>query len=281
MERDWEILSLVVTPALEGRGYWVALLSSLLIFGIAETFHPRRRLPAVSGARWIGNCLLAFVNLALVGRMYPDIDAVIARFAPIRLVETVAALGGSAAIAVMLGIAILDLGRYMLHRLTHAVPLLWRFHAIHHSDRELDVTTSFRHHPVEYALIGAAIMALVVALGLPVASLAWYALIAVVLAPLQHANLALPGAIERVLRPFVVTGAMHALHHSVEPRQGNSNFATVLPWWDRLFGTFVDPHAKDARAVEYGVTGIDAETANSPWRLLALPLRRGAIGGPA
>src|SRR5215469_10049234 len=62
---------------------------------------------------------------------------------------------------------LLDVMRYLVHRCEHAVPFLWRFHALHHSDPDVDVTTSVRHHPVEYVLATGFYWLAALALGIP------------------------------------------------------------------------------------------------------------------
>ncbi len=145
------------------------------------------------------------------------------------------------AIQILLTFLLLDLWRYWEHRLFHRAPWLWRLHLVHHSDTQLDVTTSERHHPLE-TLVGTVIlMALVFAFGLPAAGIAFYLLVATVVSFCAHANLRLPASLDRVLRRIIVTPGTHAVHHSDLRSETDSNFGTVLTLWDRLFGSYADP----------------------------------------
>ncbi|MEP7064364.1 MAG: archaeosortase/exosortase family protein, partial [Betaproteobacteria bacterium] len=105
----------------------------------------------------------------------------------------------------------------------------------------VDITTSERHHPLDVILGTATLMALIAVLGLPAPAVGLYLLTATVVAFYSHANLRATAPLDRVLRPYVVTASVHAVHHSDFRAQTDSNFGSVFTLWDRLFGTFVDP----------------------------------------
>lgn len=134
-------------------------------------------------------------------------------------------------------LVLLDYTFYWWHRLVHVVPALWRFHVVHHTDLDLDVTTAVRFHVGEYAL-GSGFRALqVVTIGAgPLAALLFEGLV-IAAAVFHHSNVRLPLALERRLVRLLVTPRMHGIHHSTVERETNSNWSTVLPLWDRLHGT--------------------------------------------
>ncbi|MCW1403573.1 sterol desaturase family protein [Novosphingobium sp. MW5] len=145
----------------------------------------------------------------------------------------------------LLALALLVLARslasYWLHRLAHEWPWLWQVHRLHHSDREIDMTTALRSHPIE-ALIAAAMAALVVALlgAGPTETLAADALL--FSATLwHHAAIRMPRRWSAVLERVVVTPRFHRLHHSVRPDDHDRNYGDLLTVWDRMFGTFKPP----------------------------------------
>jgi len=139
---------------------------------------------------------------------------------------------------VVLALMLLDLAIYLQHRLFHAVPFLWRLHRVHHADPDYDLTTALRFHPLEIGLSLAVKCAAIVAIGAPALAVLVFEIVLNGAAMLNHANGRLPLAIDRRLRWLVVTPDMHRVHHSVIPRETNSNFGFNLPWWDRLFGTY-------------------------------------------
>lgn len=135
-------------------------------------------------------------------------------------------------------VVMLDLVAYGLHRLYHRVPLLWRFHRAHHSDLDMDATTSIRFHLGEVVLTTTLKAVAVWALG--VSPLAFLISESVTLAAglFSHANLRLPLGLEPRLRWAIVTPRMHWIHHSRRPAEHNANLGAVFSGWDRLFGSY-------------------------------------------
>jgi sterol desaturase/sphingolipid hydroxylase (fatty acid hydroxylase superfamily) len=170
----------------------------------------------------------------------------------------------------LLSLLLLDLAGYGLHRLYHRVPLLWRFHAVHHSDDQLDSTTGVRHHFVELAITLVALQGLSLLLGIPEPVFAGYGVVLVVLQFLQHANASLPPALERFLGLVTITPRMHAVHHSNDMHLANMNFGMVLNLWDRCFGTLLRGGGPDPERIVFGV-GSDRRHARSLLRLLIKP----------
>lgn len=166
-------------------------------------------------------------------------------------------------------IALMDYTLYVWHIATHRVPLLWRFHLVHHVDLDLDATTALRFHAGELALSVPWRVAQILAIGIsPEALLTWQALtLGSIL--FHHSNTRLPQPLERRLQWLVVTPQMHAVHHSVDDRQRDTNFSSGLAVWDRLHRTFCVDAAADA--VTVGVPGYVEPRAVGLRRVLELP----------
>jgi sterol desaturase/sphingolipid hydroxylase (fatty acid hydroxylase superfamily) len=144
----------------------------------------------------------------------------------------------------LVALLLLDLAIYLQHRLFHYVPVLWRFHRMHHADLDIDVTTGARFHPVEILLsLGIKLLVIVTAGVAPIAVLAFeIALNATSM--FNHSNVRIPSSAEPLLRWLVVTPEMHRVHHSIVRRETDSNFGFNFPWWDRLFKTYrAEPEA--------------------------------------
>jgi sterol desaturase/sphingolipid hydroxylase (fatty acid hydroxylase superfamily) len=194
------------------------------------------------------------------GRIAPNL-ALTALFLAVNLALAVAlaalamrpALHGTApaAWAIAGGVVVLDGAAYLVHVLLHKVPALWRLHRVHHSDREIDVTTAYRQHPLETVLRFAFAAAPALALGMPAETVALYRLLSGTNALLEHANLRVPRGLERVLGWLVVTPPMHKVHHSRAQAETDSNYSNIFSIFDRLFGTWRPP-AHDATIV-YGL----------------------------
>src|SRR5688572_22281746 len=221
--------------------YLLVFLSAAAALVLLERVRELQRQPVQIATRWTSN-----IGLLLIGNVLNAVVMPIGvyAFAQHQPPGPLTRLELPFATQVLLTFLLLDLWRYWEHRLFHRIPLLWRLHLVHHSDTEIDVTTSERHHPLEFLLGTAVMMALIAALGLPAHAVGLYLLTATVVALYSHANLRLPAGMDRRLRQFIVTPSVHAVHHSDLQRQTDSNYGSVLTVWDRLFGTYVGPESE-------------------------------------
>jgi sterol desaturase/sphingolipid hydroxylase (fatty acid hydroxylase superfamily) len=160
----------------------------------------------------------------------------------------------------IVGFLVLDLLAYILHRTLHEVPCLWRLHTLHHSDRDIDTTTSVRHHPIEALLMNGCFWFVAVVLGIPSIVVATYGLSAFVLAVATHANVKWPVWIEDTLRPVIITPDLHSIHHSIDVVESNTNFGAVFSVWDRLFGTFI---RLPSECIDDLIFGVESWTRNA------------------
>ncbi len=184
-----------------------------------------------------------------------------------------------AGLSLVAGFLLLDFLRYAVHRLEHAVPLFWRFHALHHSDPDVDVTTAVRHHPVEYVLASAVYWLAVIVLDIPAIVVLTHFLAVFGMAAIQHGNVRLPERLDRWLQPVLVTVDMHRIHHSVVFAQANSNYGAVLSIWDRLFGTYTRITRAQHDRIVFGVRELPRRDALRLSSMLLTPwlIRRAAV----
>lgn len=133
---------------------------------------------------------------------------------------------------------VLDYGNYLWHQLNHKIPYLWRYHLVHHSDPDLDITTAFRFHFGE--MIGSVFSrgAIVFLSGISPVSVLIYEVIFEAATQFHHTNFKLPIRIEKLLNVLFVTPRMHGIHHSVNQAEADSNFSVIFSFWDRLHNTF-------------------------------------------
>lgn len=143
-----------------------------------------------------------------------------------RWVETVAA------------IVLLDYTLWWWHRASHRIPFLWRFHLVHHIDRDMDASTALRFHFGELALSIPVRAAQMLLIGVePHALWLWQTILFGAIL-FHHANVRLPMAFERVLVRFIVTPRMHGIHHAQREELTNSNWSSLLTVWDLIHRTF-------------------------------------------
>ena len=141
-------------------------------------------------------------------------------------------------LAVVAAIVLLDATLWVWHVMNHRLPLLWRFHASHHADLDLDASTAVRFHFGELLLSVPYRAGQVALIGVDVGTLFLWETLLLGFTIFHHSNLRLPIAVERALRAAIVTPRLHGIHHSTVARELNSNFGTILTAWDRLLGTF-------------------------------------------
>lgn len=141
--------------------------------------------------------------------------------------------------SIIISFLILDFfGGWLVHLVQHKTQMLWRFHVIHHSDTNVDVTTGLRHHPIESALRGVFFLMGVIVSGAPVYAVMIYQTVLVLSTQFTHANINLPKWIDTPLSYLFVSPHMHKVHHHWQQPYTDSNYGAVLSIWDRLFGTY-------------------------------------------
>ena len=132
---------------------------------------------------------------------------------------------------------LLDYGNYLWHIVLHKMPLMWRFHLVHHTDLDMDITTSFRFHFGE--LIGSVFFrgAAVILIGISPVMVIIYEISFETSNQFQHSNLKIPFRLEEVLNKIFVTPRMHGIHHSMKKRETDSNYSIIFSFWDRFHCT--------------------------------------------
>lgn len=141
----------------------------------------------------------------------------------------------------LLLVALRTLAAYLFHRASHAVPLLWRFHRIHHTDRAFDLSTAFRSHPVEVLMVAPIAIAVGLVSGASVRTVIAADMLLLLVGMWEHGALTVPPWLTRTLGWVVATPEQHRVHHNRERAHHDRNFGDTLILWDRLFGTYVDP----------------------------------------
>jgi len=203
-----------------------------------EFLSPRRAPSFPRWRRWPSNLAIVALNTVLLRILLPGFALGIAIAAERNGWGLFNAIALSAWVKFVLAVILLDLAIYLQHVMFHAVPVLWRFHRMHHSDLDFDVTTGSRFHTGEIILSAGYKLALVSVLGVPAASFVVFEVALNATSMFNHSNVRLPDGLDRVLRLVLVTPDMHRVHHSVLREETNSNFGFNLSCWDRLLGTY-------------------------------------------
>jgi sterol desaturase/sphingolipid hydroxylase (fatty acid hydroxylase superfamily) len=245
---------------LRGLGFLVALSLAVLL----QRLTPHARLRGswrVNGALWL-------VNLVVLGTVCGACACTIARWAADAHVGLLNAARVAPWAAIAASVATLDLVSYCWHRANHVIPVLWRFHQVHHSDPTFTTSTGVRFHPGELLLSLPLRLTAVAVLGVPIEAVLVFEVVFAIANLVEHGDIDLPRRIEDLIGHLCITPALHRCHHTKIGPARDTNFGTIFSIWDRLFGTRADNDS--ATAIETGLPGLDEPTLP---RVFALPFQ--------
>jgi sterol desaturase/sphingolipid hydroxylase (fatty acid hydroxylase superfamily) len=273
MWHEAQVLLLALPQRVAGLS--VALLLAGLVFVAAERWFPLHPVPIAQRKNWLadvgyyylGSIIPSFVMLLVV----PLAVMLLRPLSPMPWHPWMAGLGATTAFVASAVMS--EVAYYWAHRFAHEVPLLWRFHAIHHSPAHVDWLVNTRGHPLDLSFMRAFIMVCMLVLGFGQRGAAQLAGAATLYSLWManwgffvHANIRLRlGWFEYVLS----SPAFHHWHHvKGDPALVDKNYAATMPWVDMLFGSFYLPRKEWPQ--QYG---IDDELAPGLWGQLINPLR--------
>lgn len=251
-------------------------LGLFAVFALAETLAPRRARVQPRKTRWVTNWSITIAN-TLVLRVLAVGLPLLAVGAALDATKNgwglFNTIGWPVWLEFILAVLILDFAIWLQHLITHKIPILWRLHRVHHADRDMDVTTAIRFHPIEIALSMFLKIGLVYAMGPAALAVVVFEILLNGTAMFNHANIKLPLAADRVLRLILVTPDMHRVHHSVHRSEHDSNYGFALSIWDRMFRTYIPQPNEGHDGMTVGLQWQDDRPSTLGWSL-ALPFRR-------
>jgi len=244
---------------------------SLLSLAVAEIWRPLHAGRPEPKGRIPGNIALGLIN-AGIALLLPVSTVFSAEWAAQHGVGLLNQTAPPLLLAIPATVAVRSLATYVIHRLSHRLPWLWRIHRVHHADTALDLSTGFRNHPLELLVVAPWLALATVTFGLDPVTLLAYETAAVVFSLWDHANVRLPDRADRTLRAALITPAMHHVHHSAVPAETDSNYGDVFSLWDRLFGTYRGLDDEALAAMRIGLGDDFDPGASSLAQQLKLPL---------
>jgi len=251
----------------------ILIFVGVLVLMLAwEELSPRRVRTQICWYRRLNNMLLAVLNTLLLRFLIPIAAVSMAALVAIHDFGLFNILELNSWLAGLLSFLILDFFIYFQHRLFHKYSLLWRLHRVHHSDTEFDATTGVRFHPLEMILSMCIKIVVVGLLGPPLIAVLVFEVVLSTTSLFNHGNVYIPVIIDRYLRWILVTPDMHRVHHSAKKEETNSNFGFNIPWWDRLFSTYLEQPVMGQEKFKIGLIEFrDLRFVNVMW-LLKQPL---------
>ncbi|HEY7640849.1 MAG TPA: sterol desaturase family protein [Steroidobacteraceae bacterium] len=247
------------------------VFAALALAAVVETVVPLRRQSRRLHGRLPTNLALLAITSGL-GMLLNFALAIGAGYVQAKGLGVLQIVGTGTVASFVVTLLALDGATYLVHRLLHQIPLLWRVHLVHHIDASVDATTAFRQHPLEGLIRFSFIAVPAWILGAPLAAVAIYRLLGSLNSVVEHANIRVPRWLDRLMVLIWVTPHMHKIHHSRERTQTDSNYANLFSFFDRIFGSYT-PSSRGT-SVAYGIDGYDGPEHQSLAAVLWLPFRR-------
>ncbi len=262
---------------IKGLGGLYYLLIILALTVAFERTIPWRKGLKIDLIRWLRNASMALYGTILLSAVPAIASYGAAIAAQANGAGLMNMMAMPLAIKLILSVLVLDLTAYGQHRMLHKWYVLWRMHRTHHTDPQIDASTSLRFHPFE-ALFRALIeVVVVVAIGIPPEGILLIYLVHVIANCLTHANVQMPLKVEKAMSLVFTSPRMHRLHHSADEARQATNLGTAFTFWDRMFGTFLGPeHLRDDE--RFGVEGPEAMAAETFSNMVFDPFRKPQTG---
>ena len=211
---------------------------TLAVIAFYEYKHPKRTLLISKTIRWLNNLSLVFISSILIKLLFPLAAFGVAYYMEAKSFGLLHLFELSYFIKVLIAVILLDLIIYWQHRIFHKVDFFWKFHKVHHSDMDFDLSTGIRFHPIEIIFSMLIKICFITILGAPALAVLIFEILLNSCSIFNHSNIKLPYKIDKILRYFIITPDFHRVHHSIHNDELNSNFGFSLSLWDRIFDSY-------------------------------------------
>ena len=244
----------------------------VLFFLVIELLVPYRVSTVSKVKRWINNIALTAFNSLILQLVFAGAVVRTAMYVTTHQLGVLNMVALPSWIKLLATVAFMDFMLYIWHLLNHEVPFLWRFHRVHHSDLNMDVSTATRFHIGELAMSAVIKISLVFFLGASLLGVLIFESVLVLCAQFHHSSLKVPGWLEAVFWILFVPPSMHRIHHSVVIKERNTNYGTIFSTWDRWLGTLLTDIAQ--QKIRIGVGAYQKPDKLNLHHLLAMPFTR-------
>lgn len=244
----------------------------ITIFLIWESFTPFFKPPKERKAHGVKNIIVASINALVIVILFSGITLIVSNYTEKNNFGFVHLFNLSEIQYSIIAFIIMDMWNYTWHRINHKIPFLWRFHKMHHSDPNMDATTSVRFHFGEIIISSTLRLAVILMVGIPIWVLIFYDTTLLICTIFHHSNIQLPDKVDTFIRTVIVSPNMHKVHHSRIKIETDSNYSSFLTIWDRIFGSF--RLKDDYSEINFGLDNYDREEKQSLIGLIKTPLTK-------
>jgi len=251
-------------------GVFLAIL--VLLSGL-EFLIPLAKRRLSRPTQWFTNLVIVLLDNLTLKIVFPLLAAGVAKYANDNGYGLFNIISAPYWVSFVLSLILLDLLIYTQHVMMHRIPILWRFHRMHHTELGLDATSALRFHPIEIIISMLIKMEFVLIMGIPVAAVIIFEVLLNGLALFNHSNIKLPEIIEKPLRRIIITPEIHWIHHSELPFETNSNYGFNLSLWDRLFSTYIDKPKQSYKELRQGLHEFGFKEPLNVLELLVSPFK--------
>lgn len=250
----------------------IILVAGLTLFWSIEAISPLFKRDYGVGKHALSNLFFtlttAIVNMPLAFILVKASDMVVVEDFGILQWSGIGVVG-----SLLIGLLLMDLiSAWFIHYLEHKVTWMWKFHAVHHADQNVDTTSGNRHHPGESVFRFVFTLLASIIVGAPMWLIFVYQSVSVVMTQFNHANTQLPEWLDKSISWLIVTPNMHHVHHHYRLPYSDMNYGNIFSIWDRLFNTFVKV---DNDKLVYGLdTHMDQKHSTNIWSMLKMPFEK-------
>jgi sterol desaturase/sphingolipid hydroxylase (fatty acid hydroxylase superfamily) len=228
-------------------------LGAMTLAMLWEAVMPRRELQQGMAWRWCNNFALSLISQYFATAGGAAFIIWLSHWTQLHDVGLFQSAPAPAPVVFLVLLLVSGFLNYLVHRAFHRYAWLWPIHAVHHTDVDVDVTTSYRHHPLEALISLPLISPVILLLGIPADVAIAFTLFEICATVFSHSNIRIPEALERYLRLIILTPDFHRLHHCAQARYTNSNYGSVIPWFDYLFGTATTRPYAEQESMQLGL----------------------------
>ena len=244
----------------------------LIFFLILELIVPYRSSSVSKVKRWINNLGLTLFNTIVLNLIFATAIVSTAAYVQSKNLGILNLVEAPSWLKILVTVAFMDFMLYVWHLLNHEMPFLWRFHRVHHTELNMDVSTATRFHLGELAISAVIKIALIFFLGASPMGVVIFESALVLCAQFHHSSLIVPRWFEKIWWILFVPPSMHRIHHSVKIKERNTNYGTIFSFWDRILGTLLKAVIQEKIII--GVGAYPKVEKLHFWHLLLMPFTR-------